>query len=129
VSTELHSRWQWTLGLPLLQRKRPSPFGLQKELGGEIGVDSIFRILQGTIGIVFGVALIKSTLLRRWIGAVGVFAGVATIILGVDVAHVWLCDFTLCCGDCVYRDLIGLAGNPWYFYVEKSNIKEINQRS
>jgi hypothetical protein len=54
----------------------------------EIGVNSIFRILQGTVGIVFGVAIIKSTLLSKWIGAVGVFAGVATIILGIDVAYV-----------------------------------------
>ena len=54
----------------------------------EIGVNSIFRILQGTVGIVFGVAIIKSTLLSKWIGVVGVFAGVATIILGIDVAYV-----------------------------------------
>ena len=54
----------------------------------EIGVNSIFRILQGTVGIVFGVAIIKSTLFSKWIGAVGVFAGVATIILGIDVAYV-----------------------------------------
>ena len=52
------------------------------------GANSIFRILQGTVGIIFGVAIIKSTLLSKGIGAVGVFAGVATIILGIDVAYV-----------------------------------------
>jgi hypothetical protein len=54
----------------------------------EIGINSYFRILQGTVGIIFGVAIAKSGLLSRWIGALGVFAGVATIILGVRVAYV-----------------------------------------
>jgi hypothetical protein len=36
----------------------------------------------------FGVAIAKSALLSRGIGAVVVFAGVATIILGVSVAYV-----------------------------------------
>ena len=54
----------------------------------EIGFNSIFRILQGTVGIIFGVAIIKSTLISKWIGVVGALAGVATIILGVNVAYV-----------------------------------------
>ena len=31
----------------------------------EIGINSIFRILQGTVAIIFGVAIVKSTLLSR----------------------------------------------------------------
>src|SRR3712207_6443744 len=54
----------------------------------EIAANSYFRILQGAVGIIFGVAIAASTLLGRWIGALGVFAGVATIILGVRVAYV-----------------------------------------
>jgi hypothetical protein len=55
----------------------------------EIGVNSYFRILQGTVGVIFGVAIATaSTVLSRWIGAVGIFAGIATIILGVNVAYV-----------------------------------------
>jgi hypothetical protein len=56
----------------------------------EIAANSLFRILQGSVGIIFGVAIVASaaTTLSRWIGALGVFAGVATIILGVRVAYV-----------------------------------------
>jgi hypothetical protein len=53
----------------------------------EIGINSYFRILQGAVGVVFGVAIAVSAVLSRWIGAVGIFAGVATIILGVNVAY------------------------------------------
>jgi uncharacterized membrane protein len=54
----------------------------------EIGINSLFRILQGTVAVIFGVAIAKSTLLKRWIGGFGIFAGAATIIAGVGVAYV-----------------------------------------
>jgi hypothetical protein len=54
----------------------------------EIAANSLFRILQGSVGIIFGVAIAVSAVLSRWIGAFGIFAGVATIILGVNVAYV-----------------------------------------
>src|SRR3712207_3836557 len=38
----------------------------------EIGINSYFRMLQGAVGIIFGVAIAKSALLSRWIGAVGI---------------------------------------------------------
>ncbi len=55
----------------------------------EIGINSIFRILilQGTVAVIFGVAIAKCILLSMWIGAVGVFAGVTTLIAGVGVAY------------------------------------------
>jgi hypothetical protein len=53
----------------------------------EIGTNSIFRILQGTVAVIFGVAIVKSMLLSRWIGGVGVFAGAVMIIAGVEVAY------------------------------------------
>jgi hypothetical protein len=54
----------------------------------EIAANSLFRILQGSVGVIFGVTILASCILHRWIGAFGVFAGVATIILGVSVAYV-----------------------------------------
>ena len=54
----------------------------------EIAANSFFRILQGSVGIIFGVAIAASAVLSRWVGALGIFAGVATIILGVNVAYV-----------------------------------------
>lgn len=54
----------------------------------EIGINSINRIIQGAVAIIFGVAIVKSALLSRWIGGVGIFAGVATVIAGVSVAYV-----------------------------------------
>jgi hypothetical protein len=53
----------------------------------EIGINSMFRILQGTVGIIFGVAIAKSAILSRWIGGIGVFAGATTIIVGLSVAY------------------------------------------
>jgi hypothetical protein len=54
----------------------------------EIGINSYNRILQGAVAIIFGVAIVKSALLSRWIGAVGIFAGSATVIAGLGVAYV-----------------------------------------
>ncbi|MDQ3852022.1 MAG: hypothetical protein M3299_04230, partial [Thermoproteota archaeon] len=53
----------------------------------EIGINSMFRILQGTVGIIFGVAIAKSAILSRWIGGIGVFVGATTIIVGLSVAY------------------------------------------
>jgi uncharacterized membrane protein len=53
----------------------------------EIGVNSYNRILQGAVAIIFGVAIAKSALLSRWIGAVGIFAGAVTVIAGIGVAY------------------------------------------
>jgi hypothetical protein len=54
----------------------------------EIGINSYNRILQGVVSLIFGVAIVKSALLSRWIGAVGIIAGAATVIAGVGVAYV-----------------------------------------
>jgi hypothetical protein len=54
----------------------------------EIGINSYNRILQGVVQIIFGVAIAWSALLSRWIGAIGIFAGAATVIAGVGVAYV-----------------------------------------
>ena len=54
----------------------------------EIGINSYNRILQGVVALIFGVAITKSAILSRWIGAVGIIACAATVIAGVDVAYV-----------------------------------------
>ena len=54
----------------------------------EIGINSYFRMLQGTVGIIFGVAIAKSALLSRWIGAVGIAVGAVSIAAGVVTAYI-----------------------------------------
>jgi hypothetical protein len=54
----------------------------------EIGTNSILRILQGTVAVVYGIAIAMSTVLSRWIGGVGVFAGAVTIAAGIEVAYI-----------------------------------------
>jgi hypothetical protein len=54
----------------------------------EIGINSYFRMLQGAVGIIFGVAIAKSALLSRWIGAVGVAVGAVSIAAGVVTAYI-----------------------------------------
>src|SRR5918995_6794096 len=53
----------------------------------EYGTNSIFRILQGTLAIIFGVAIVKSKLLSKWIGGAGVVMGAVTIYAGIEVAY------------------------------------------
>lgn len=53
----------------------------------EIGINSINRIIQGGVAIIFGVAIAKSAILSRWIGGLGIFSGAATIVAGVGVAY------------------------------------------
>jgi hypothetical protein len=55
----------------------------------EVGTNSIFRILQGSVAIIFGVAITLSPIVvGRWIGAIGIFADAATIAAGVEVAYI-----------------------------------------
>jgi hypothetical protein len=53
----------------------------------EIGINSYFRMLKGAVAIIFGVAIAKSALLSRWIGAVGIAAGVVTAYVGFSSAR------------------------------------------
>jgi hypothetical protein len=45
-------------------------------------------MLQGAVGIIFGVAIAKSALLSRWIGAVGIAVGAVGIAAGVVTAYI-----------------------------------------
>ncbi len=53
----------------------------------EIGANSYFRILQGIVAVMFGIAILKSRLISKWIGGLGVAIGAATIYAGLDVAY------------------------------------------
>ncbi len=89
---ESRSKWQWILGMLFLLAdggEKAIAFRVAEGIRWiEIAANSLFRILQGSVGVIFGVTILASGILRRWIGALGVFAGVATIILGVRVAYV-----------------------------------------
>jgi hypothetical protein len=62
----------------------------------EYGTNSIFRILQGLVAIMFGVAIVKSKLLNKWIGGAGVIIGAVTIYAGLEVAYlIWVLDMLL----------------------------------
>jgi hypothetical protein len=93
----------------------------------EIGTNSIVRILQGTVAVIFGVAIVKSTLLSRWIGGVGVFAGAVTIIAGVEVAYVGFASSHAGVGVVsliIYSIWIGILGGfMWRKAMSKSNHK------
>jgi hypothetical protein len=54
----------------------------------EWGTQAYYRMLSGAVSLLFGVAIVKSVVLSRWIGAVGIAAGVVTIAAGVVVAYV-----------------------------------------
>ena len=61
----------------------------------EYGTNSIFRILQGVVAIMFGVAIVKSKLLDKWIGGAGIIIGAVTIYAGLEVAYLgfWICYY------------------------------------
>jgi hypothetical protein len=55
----------------------------------EIGLASMFRILQGATAIIFGVAIaIKRVAFPRWVGGIGVFTGILTMNDGISVAYI-----------------------------------------
>jgi hypothetical protein len=54
----------------------------------EWGIQAYYRMLAGTVSLIFGFAIVKSLVLSRWIGAVGIAAGVVGITAGVVVAYV-----------------------------------------
>ena len=94
----------------------------------EWGVQAYYRMLQGAVALIFGVAIAKSALLGRWIGAVGIVAGAVTIAAGVVVAYV---------GFSSVRDPVVNASNftlyPWIvilgiFMWRKTRVKKMISR-
>jgi hypothetical protein len=54
----------------------------------EWGLQAYYRMLSGAVSLIFGIAIVKSVVLSRWIGAVGIAAGIVGIAAGVVVAYV-----------------------------------------
>jgi hypothetical protein len=49
----------------------------------------MFRILQGATAIIFGVAIaIKRVDFPRWVGGIGVFAGILTMNDGISIVYI-----------------------------------------
>ena len=52
----------------------------------EYGTNSIFRIFQ-EVAVIFGVVIVKSKILSKWIGGAGVVIGAVVIYAGIEVAY------------------------------------------
>jgi len=78
----------------------------------EYGTNSIFRILQGTLAIIFGVAIVKSKILSKWIGGAGVIIGAVTIYAGLEVAYLGFGGLTSIIGVSmiIYFIWVGILG-------------------
>jgi uncharacterized membrane protein len=90
----------------------------------EYGTNSIFRILQGIVAVIFGVAIVKSKLLSKWIGGAGVVIGAVTIYAGLEVAYLGFSGLTTIIGISmiIYFIWIGILGGlMWKKSVSKSN--------
>ena len=92
----------------------------------EYGTNSIFRILQGTVAVIFGIAIIKSKLLSRWIGGAGVVIGAVTIYAGLEVAYLGFGGLTTKIGisTIIYFIWVGILGG---FMWKKSMLKSIQK--
>jgi hypothetical protein len=89
----------------------------------EYGTNSIFRILQGLGAIIFGVAIVKSKLLSRWIGGAGVIIGAVTIYAGLEVAYLGFGGLTTIIGISmiIYFIWVGILGGlMWRKSMSKS---------
>ncbi len=92
----------------------------------EYGTNSIFRILQGLVAIMFGVAIVKNKLLNKWIGGAGVVIGVVTIYAGLEVAYLGFGSLTTMIGISmiIYFVWVGILGGfMWRKSMSKNNQK------
>jgi hypothetical protein len=90
----------------------------------EYGTNSIFRILQGTLAIIFGVEIVKSKILSKWIGGAGVVIGAVTIYAGLEVAYLGFDGLTTIIGISmvIYFIWVGILGGlMWRKSMSKSN--------
>jgi hypothetical protein len=90
----------------------------------EYGTNSIFRILQGTVAVIFGVAIVKSKIQSKWIGGAGVVMGAVTVYAGLDVAYLGFGGVTTIIGISmiIYFIWVGILGG---FMWKKSMSKGI----
>jgi hypothetical protein len=113
--------------LLLLLRKKPSPFRVAEGIRFiEYGTNSIFRILQGIVAVIFGVAIVKSKLLSKWICGAGVVIGAVTIYAGLEVAYQGFGGLTTIIGISmiIYFIWIGILGGLMW----KKSMSKCNQK-
>jgi hypothetical protein len=72
------------------------------------------------VAIMFGVAIVNSKLLNKWIGGVGVIIGAVTIYAGLEVAYLGFGYATTEYGisTIIYFIWVGILGG----YMEKINV-------
>jgi hypothetical protein len=94
----------------------------------EIGTNSIFRILQGTVAVIFGVTIVKSKILSKWIGAAGVVMGAVTIYSGLEAAYMGFAGLTTLIGISmiIYFIWAGILG---VLMLRKSTSRILNVKS
>jgi hypothetical protein len=78
----------------------------------EYGTNSIFRILQGTLAIIYGVAIVKSKILSKWIGGAGIVICAVTIYAGLEVVYLGFGGLTTIIGVSmiIYFIWVGILG-------------------
>jgi hypothetical protein len=78
----------------------------------EYGTNSIFRILQGTLVIIYGVAIVKSKILSKWIGGAGIVICAVTIYAGLEVVYLGFGGLTTIIGVSmiIYFIWVGILG-------------------
>ena len=60
----------------------------------EWGLQAYYRMLSGAVSLIFGIAIVKSVVLSRWIGAVGIAAGVVVAYVGFSSARDLVADLS-----------------------------------
>jgi hypothetical protein len=91
----------------------------------EYGTNSIFRIFQGLVAVIFGVAIVKSKILNKWIGGAGVIMGAVTIYAGLEVAYMGFGGLTTIIGISwiVYFIWTGIMGGfMWKKSMSRRNL-------
>src|SRR5919112_2018464 len=78
----------------------------------EYGTNSIFRILQGTVAVIFGITVLKSKVLNKWICVAGVVIGAVTIYAGLEVVYLGFVGPTTVMGISmiIYFIWVGILG-------------------
>jgi hypothetical protein len=93
----------------------------------EIGTNGIFRILQGTVAMIFGVVIVKSKILSKWIGVAGVATGAATIYAGLELAYLGFGGLTTIIGISMIIYFIWVAILGGLMWKKSMSISNRNQ--
>jgi hypothetical protein len=94
----------------------------------EIGTNSYFRILQGIVAVIFGIAILKNKLISKWIGGAGVIIGAVTVYAGLEVSYQGFNGLTTEIGISmiIYFIWVGIIGG--YMWKKSMSILKDNQK-